>query len=65
MLIKIRYMDNRFDMVRPEILDLLLADGKVQEFERQDGWVLAGIDRVRVKAAGEYSGYDRRMKRDV
>ena len=63
MLIKVKYIDDRFDMVRPEILDRLLQAGKVREFQRQDGWVMPGIGNLRRKSINEYSGPDRRMKR--
>jgi len=60
MLIRVRYVDDRFDMVRPEILDSLLDAGKVREFERGDGWVIPGISNVRHMNRSGYSGIERR-----
>ena len=60
MLIRVRYVDNRFDMVRPEILDRLIETGKVREFERRDGWVMPGIANLRRKNRNRFSGTDRR-----
>lgn len=63
MLIRVKYVDDRFDMVRPEILDRLLASGKVREFERHDGWIMPGAATLRSKNRNSYSGPDRRMRR--
>lgn len=60
MLIRVKYVDDRFDMVRPDILDHLLAAGKVREFQRQDGWVMPGIGNLRRKHRNGYSGTERR-----
>lgn len=63
MLIRVKYLDDRFDMVRPEIFDHLLASGKILEFERRDGWVMPGATALRSKNKNGYSGSDRRMRR--
>jgi len=66
MLIRVKYVDERFDMVRPDILDRLLEAGKVREFQRSDGWVMPGIGSLRHKKdSGDYSGTDRRKMRGV
>lgn len=62
MLIRVKYVDDRFDMVRPEILDRLLKAGKVREFERQDGWVMPDTDNLRSSNKNYYSGPERRMR---
>lgn len=62
MLIRVKYVDDRFDMVRPEILDRLLEVGKVREFQRSDGWVMPGIGNLRRKKRNGYSGPDRRKR---
>ncbi|MHB8122368.1 MAG: GSU3473 family protein [Desulfuromonadaceae bacterium] len=63
MLIRVKYVDERFDMVRPEILDRLLEAGKVREFQRSDGWVMPGISSLRHKKdRDDYSGTDRRRR---
>lgn len=60
MLIRVKYVDERFDMVRPEILDRLLEAGKVREFQRSDGWVMPGIGNLRRRNGNSYSGPERR-----
>lgn len=60
MLIRVKYVDERFDMVRPEILDRLLEAGKVREFQRSDGWVMPGLNNLRQKNRINYTGTDRR-----
>jgi hypothetical protein len=61
MLIRVKYVDNRFDMVRPEMLDHLLEAGKVREFQRREGWVMPGIGNLRRSNRNKYSGFERRM----
>ena len=63
MLIRVKYVDNRFDMVRPEVLDHLLETGKVREFQRQDGWVMPDIGNLRHNNRNVYSGSERRTAR--
>lgn len=63
MLIRVKYVDERFDMVRPEILDRLLEAGKVREFQRRDGWVMPGLGRLRSMNKNGYSGPERRKRR--
>lgn len=63
MLIRVKYVDDRFDMVRPEILGRLLEAGKVREFQRSDGWVMPGIGNMRRNNKNDYSGPDRRIRR--
>jgi len=62
MLIRIKYDDDRFDMVRPAILDRLLKTGKVREFQRRDGWVMLGIDNLRCRNRNDYHGPERRNR---
>ena len=63
MLIRVKYVDNRFDMVRPEILVRLLETGKVREFQRHDGWVMTAQGNLRNKINSGYLGPERRMRR--
>ena len=65
MLIRVKYSDNRYDMVRPEVLDHLLDYGAVAEFKRCDGWVKSSDDSVRRYSRNEYPGTDRREQRQV
>jgi len=64
MLIRVKYVDDRFDMVRPELLDRLLETGRVQEFQRSDGWVMPGSGNVRHTKETKYSGTERRINHD-
>jgi hypothetical protein len=61
MLIRVKYEDDRFDMVRPVMLNRLLEAGKVLEFRRSDGWVMPGIDSLRRGKMNAYFGTERRM----
>lgn len=60
MLIRVKYVDDHFDMVRPEVLDHLLESGRVREFQRHDGWVKPGMGNLRRSNRNQYSGVDRR-----
>ena len=60
MMIRVMYLDGTTDMVRPPLLQLLLATGKIQKFRRSDGWVTVGIDRLREDKKLNYRGEDRR-----
>jgi len=62
MLIRVKYVDNRFDMVRPEILNQLLDSGEVLEFRRTDGWTAVGNSSLRRQDGGVYSGPERRRR---
>lgn len=62
MLIRVKYVDDHYDMVRPGILDRLLESCQVREFYRADGWVMPGIDTVRCNKNSDYTGTERRMK---
>jgi len=62
MLIRVKYIDDRFDMVRPRVLNSLIEAGKVLEFERMDGWVMPGIDTMRSRRnRNDYTGPERRL----
>lgn len=65
MLIRVMYDNNNFDMVRPEMLDLLLEQGVISSFLRCDGWVMPGSDPLRRKSRSRYSGPDRRNRREL
>lgn len=65
MLIRVRYADNHYDMIRPEILNRLLEKGSVESFLRSDGWVIPGSGALRSAAKSGYSGPERRMRREL
>ena len=60
MLIKVIYRNNESDMVKPFLLDDLIASGKVVKFFRSGGWVTVGADPVRGNGGGCYRGAERR-----
>ncbi|MEJ2492339.1 MAG: hypothetical protein P8Y91_02345 [Desulfuromonadales bacterium] len=59
-MIRVMYTDGRFDMVKPEMLDLLLAKHSVSSFKRDSGWAVVGRDPLRGNSNGPYSGAERR-----
>ena len=63
MLIKIKYQNNRFDLVKSEMLDQFLSKGKVKEFYRysEERWVTVGTDTLR-KSDAPYFGTERRSQ---
>lgn len=60
MLVKVRYMDGSSEMVRPSLLQYLIENRKIREFQRTDGWVIVGVDQVREVRFQIYSGPERR-----
>lgn len=65
MLIRVKYVDNTFDLVRPEYLDRLLEKGVLAAFLRRDGWVIPALDVLRGNNQTRYSGIDRRNRRAI
>lgn len=65
MLIRVKYTDNSYDMVCPELLDHLLEMGTVAEFQRRDGWVASNSFAVRGSEKKDYSGFERREKHSL
>jgi hypothetical protein len=61
MMIRVMYSDWRQDRVSPEALDRLLALKRVKKFERFNGWVHVGFDRIRGLGDERYSGPERRV----
>jgi hypothetical protein len=53
------YFSDKYDMVKPFLLDELIASKRVKRFRRSDGWAIIGIDAVRGKG-GSYRGPERR-----
>lgn len=62
MLIRVMYQDGRFDMVKPQMLDALLDDQRVDRFQRGQGWAIVGRDVLRkARNSGQYHGPERRL----
>lgn len=47
MLIRVRYPDGRYDMVKSFRLDHLIETNTIHSFKRASGWVVLGVDPVR------------------
>jgi hypothetical protein len=62
MLIRVMYDDGKFDMVKPQMLDLLLGTGKLTSFKRSDSWAVVGRDtlRSRIHSSQGYAAPERR-----
>lgn len=60
MLIKIQYHNNKYDYVKPWMLDKLLESDKIQSFYRSSGWAHVGKDKIR-GIGGFYNGTERRQ----
>lgn len=59
MLIKVKYINRRYDMVKPRFLDELILAGAILAFRRSTGWVNIWEDRIR-GMGGSYKGPERR-----
>jgi len=57
--IKIISRDEKYDLVKPDLLNKLISANKIIKFKRSEGWVTIGIDPVR-KQHGMYRGTERR-----
>ena len=60
MLIRVMYDDGKFDMVKPQTLDLLLGTGRLTSFKRSDSWAVVGRDTLRSSRSQGYKGAERR-----
>jgi len=47
MLIRVKYPDGRYDMVKDFRLDHLIETRVIHSFKRASGWVVLGVDPVR------------------
>lgn len=63
MIIRVRYGNNEYDMVKSSFLDGLIRAGRVKMFLRAEGWVVVGRDPVRMRSEA-YHGPDRREPHD-
>ena len=60
MMIRVMYSDGRFDLVKDNMLDLLLEKNKVASFKRANGWAVVGRDPIRGRGEISYQGPERR-----
>ncbi|RME40466.1 MAG: hypothetical protein D6794_02190 [Deltaproteobacteria bacterium] len=61
MMIPVVYADGRHDMVKPRVLDQLIAEKKIVRFRRASGWVDIETDPVRRANRQMYSIPERRQ----
>lgn len=59
MLIRVMYLNYKYDIVKTYLLDQLIISGKIKKFYRSDGWAVIGRDPVRI-GSGIYKGEERR-----
>jgi len=64
MLIRVVYENEKYDFVKPFILDELLYLNKIKKFHRINGWVDPNIDKIR-GTGGYYRGPERRHPPDT
>ncbi|RNC72190.1 MAG: hypothetical protein ED859_02305 [Desulfuromonadales bacterium] len=62
MLIRVRYQNNSYDMVKSWRLQEYIAAGKITAFNRGGEWVTVGRDPIRRDGAKGYEGPERRRQ---
>ncbi len=60
MLIRVMYGDGRFDMVRNDMLDILVANMKIKKIRRASGWVDVERDEIRHSLGVPWDGLEQR-----
>ena len=61
--ISVIYLDGTFAKVSNDVLDVLIATGRISKFKREEGWVDLDKDRGRLRdylRPAKYEGADRR-----
>lgn len=54
MMIQVIYKTGKYDMVKSETLNRLLADGEIVQFRRSTGWTKVGRDPIRSFRQGKF-----------
>ncbi|AJE04638.1 GSU3473 family protein [Geobacter pickeringii] len=62
MLIRVRYTDDSYDMIKPWRLQEFISSGRIAAFLRSDGWVAVSRDPLRRGNDRRYSGPERRRR---
>jgi hypothetical protein len=62
MLIRVRYRDNSYDMLKAWRLQEYLETGRIDAFYRSGTWVSVGRDPVRDGRRRDYHGPERRRQ---
>lgn len=62
MMIRVMYPNGDYDIVRNDILDLLVANQRVKKFKRSSGWIDIERENARLRAASnpDWDGVERR-----
>ncbi len=60
MLVRIMYEDGSFDMVRNDMLDILVANQRVKKIRRQSGWIDVESGQIRHSLGKPWDGLERR-----
>jgi hypothetical protein len=65
MMIRVMYPTGDYDMVRNDVLDLLVAEHRVKKFLRAGGWVDLDRDAARLRSGSSpaWQGGERRTPR--
>jgi hypothetical protein len=61
--ISVIYLDGTLGEVSNDVLDVLIATGRISKFKRSDGWVDVGEGRNKLRdylQGGKYQGLERR-----
>jgi hypothetical protein len=61
MLLKVMYQNDKYDMVRPSLLNELISSKKIKKFYRSGEWADIERDPIRV-SVGSYVGPERRKQ---
>ena len=61
MLIKVMYKNDKFDMVKPSLLNQLILSKKIKKFYRSGQWADIETDRIRILVA-PFVGSERRLE---
>ena len=61
MLLKVMYQNEKYDMVKPSLLNGLISSKKIKKFYRSQAWVDIETDPIR-GSGGSYSGPERRTE---
>lgn len=57
MLIRVKYPNGTYDMVKDQLLDYLLKEDKIAGFKRSEGWAFVGVDPIRQRSRQSESHY--------
>lgn len=59
------YHNGTLDFVQSPMLSYLLANRKIKQFQRRDGWAVVGVHPIRIREQLTFIGHERRHDRVV